>query len=260
MQALWVLDLTHMPTGCGTWPAYWTVGWDPWPDTGEIDIIEGANKQAHAHSALHTKKGCVMPSNTSYFNGKWSSINNANSLALDCWVNATPDNTGCSIESYEDAYGEPLNNKGGGYYVMQLHHTKYIRIWFFTRNEAPLDLTNGHPTPDLWTKKPLAYFTLGSNCNGNEYFKEQRIVINTTFCGGYAGWSFTQANGCPGNGLQDCEAFVRNNPQQFKEAYWEIKSIKVYKRKGQSCTYTSTSTRSTATSTSTTSCKSYFNY
>ncbi|CDJ47010.1 PAN domain-containing protein, putative [Eimeria brunetti] len=231
-----------MPTGCGTWPAYWTVGWDPWPDTGEIDIIEGANKQDHAHSALHTKKGCVMPSDTSKFNGYWSPI--ASGVALDCWVQATSDNTGCSIESYEDAYGEPLNRKGGGYYVMQLHHSKYIRIWFFARTEAPSDLTSGQPLPDLWTKTPLAYFTFGSNCNGAEFFKEQRIVINTTLCGGYAGWNFTYANGCPGNGLSDCETFVRNNPQQFREAYWEIQSVKVYRRQGQSCQTVTTPTTS----------------
>ncbi|KAG6842100.1 hypothetical protein C0991_002754 [Blastosporella zonata] len=37
-----VLDLQHMPTGCGTWPAFWTKSQaGPWPQGGEIDIIEG---------------------------------------------------------------------------------------------------------------------------------------------------------------------------------------------------------------------------
>lgn len=37
-----VLDLKHMPTGCGTWPAFWSLsGAGPWPEGGEIDIIEG---------------------------------------------------------------------------------------------------------------------------------------------------------------------------------------------------------------------------
>lgn len=205
--------------------------------------------QDHAHSALHTKEGCVMPADTSSFNGAWSQT--ASGPALNCWNLATPDNTGCSIESYEDAYGAPLNNKGGGYYVMQLHHAKYIRIWFFTRQEAPADLTSGQPTPDFWTKKPLAYFTFGSNCDGYEYFKEQRIVINTTFCGGYSGYNFTTANGCPGNGLVDCENYVRKNPGQFTQAYWDINSIEVYKRAGQQChTVTDTTTQSTSTSSS----------
>lgn len=243
-QALWVLDLNHMPTGCGTWPAWWTVGWDPWPDNGEIDIIEGANLQDHAHSALHTKKGCTMPPGTENFNGYWSKTSSGD--ALDCWNLATPDNTGCSIESYEDAYGEPLNRKGGGLYVMQLHHNKYIRVWFFTRQEAPSDLTSGSPTPDFWTKKPLAYFPLGSKCPGST-FQEQRVVINTTFCGGYSGYNFTTAQGCPGNGLADCEKYVRNNPSAFREAYWDISSMKVYKRSGQQCQAVATSTTTTTT-------------
>lgn len=236
-----------MPTGCGTWPAWWTVGWDPWPDNGEIDIIEGANLQAHAHSALHTKQGCVMPSGTENFNGYWSKTNYG--VALDCWNLATPDNTGCSIESYEDAYGAPLNSKGGGYYVMQLHHDKYIRVWFFTKQEAPSDLVQGTPTPDFWTKKPVAYFPLGNKCPGRKYFNEQRIVLNTTFCGGYSGYNFTTAQGCPGNGIQDCEKYVRENPAAFREAYWDIGSMKVYKRNGQKCetirTTTTTTTRPT---------------
>jgi hypothetical protein len=36
------LELTHMPEGCATWPAFWTLSpVGPWPQGGEIDIIEG---------------------------------------------------------------------------------------------------------------------------------------------------------------------------------------------------------------------------
>lgn len=34
------MDSVHMPTGCGTWPAFWSNG-PNWPDGGEIDIVEG---------------------------------------------------------------------------------------------------------------------------------------------------------------------------------------------------------------------------
>lgn len=37
-----VLDLSHMPEGCATWPAFWTLSQQgPWPHGGEIDVIEG---------------------------------------------------------------------------------------------------------------------------------------------------------------------------------------------------------------------------
>jgi hypothetical protein len=41
-EAIFVLDLVHMPAGCATWPAFWTLSEaGPWPAGGEIDIIEG---------------------------------------------------------------------------------------------------------------------------------------------------------------------------------------------------------------------------
>jgi hypothetical protein len=35
-HGLFIADVKHIPTGCGTWPAYWLVGPDPWPTFGEI--------------------------------------------------------------------------------------------------------------------------------------------------------------------------------------------------------------------------------
>lgn len=34
------MDAYHMPWGCGVWPAWWSYG-PNWPQSGEIDIIEG---------------------------------------------------------------------------------------------------------------------------------------------------------------------------------------------------------------------------
>lgn len=34
------MDSVHMPTGCATWPAFWSNG-PNWPAGGEIDIVEG---------------------------------------------------------------------------------------------------------------------------------------------------------------------------------------------------------------------------
>jgi hypothetical protein len=39
-EGLFVLDLTHIPTGCGIWPAFWTAGLSDWPVDGEIGTYE----------------------------------------------------------------------------------------------------------------------------------------------------------------------------------------------------------------------------
>lgn len=41
-EAILILDLAHIPAGCATWPAFWTLSEaGPWPAGGEADIIEG---------------------------------------------------------------------------------------------------------------------------------------------------------------------------------------------------------------------------
>ncbi|NME68123.1 family 16 glycosylhydrolase [Flammeovirga aprica] len=45
-----------VPSGRGTWPAFWMLGYGRWPDAGEIDIMEHVGYQPNVfHCALHTK-------------------------------------------------------------------------------------------------------------------------------------------------------------------------------------------------------------
>jgi len=40
-ESVIIIDLEHMPHGCATWPAFWTLSQEgPWPTGGEVDIIE----------------------------------------------------------------------------------------------------------------------------------------------------------------------------------------------------------------------------
>jgi len=207
-SGLFLLDLEHMPTGCGTWPAWWTVG-PNWPAGGEIDIIEGVNVQNFDQSTLHTDAGCTNVANKNDFSGT--------SVGTNCLGNS-----GCGITTSAGTYGAPFNSHQGGVFAMEWTST-YIRMFYFARGSIPADITKENPNPGSWGK-PYALFDLGGSCPAS-HFKNHQMVFDLTFCGDWAGAVF--ASQCPGKG--SCNSYVQNNPSAFAEAYWVINYATVYR-------------------------------
>ncbi|KAF4548275.1 Endo-1,3(4)-beta-glucanase-like protein 2 [Elsinoe fawcettii] len=215
--SLMILDLKHMPVGCGTWPAYWTVG-PNWPAGGEIDIVEGVHNQVSNAMTLHTNDGCSINQNNPLMTGSVATSN--------CYIKAPGqwDNQGCSIGTGQtNTYGKGLNKAGGGVYAMAWQ-AKQIRVWFFPRGSIPGDIASGKPTPASWGK-PLSIFS--GSCNIPQFFKDHQIVFDTTFCGDWAGNVWEQS-GCKSDQYPTCQSYVTNNPAAFKNAYWQINYLKVF--------------------------------
>ena len=98
---LFILDLDHMPAGCGQWPAFWLTDEDHWPDHGEIDIVEGVNYQSQAKTALHTSDQCSMFAHVPdyAFSGHWdraTGLPDTFTGIMDWETNVPADNVGCS--------------------------------------------------------------------------------------------------------------------------------------------------------------------
>ncbi|CAE7094276.1 unnamed protein product [Rhizoctonia solani] len=211
-----ILDVRHMPQGCGTWPAYWTTSSTvTWPNDGEIDIIEGVNDQGPNAATLHTTSGCTQP---------FTRDQTGTTTSTDCnWqVNS---NTGCGVRNpLANSYGPSFNSNGGGWYAMERTST-YIKVWFWPRNSAtvPTQVRNGASSIDTSTwGTPFAAF-VNNSCDLNAKFGPNNIIINLTFCGDWAG-SVYGSSGCPGT----CNDYVNNNPAAFKNAYWDIAALRVY--------------------------------
>ena len=97
------------------------------------------------------------------------------------------------------------------------------------------------PKPEQWGA-PIARFEFSNTSCPAQFFGPQRIVINLTFCGswGEAVWE----KGDAGKGVMDstgsqcfeeaggttCDAFVRGNPEAFRDAFWQIGYVRVYQR------------------------------
>ena len=207
---------------CSSWPAFWMTG-PSWPNNGEIDIIEGVNDGTLNTMTLHTNAGCSIRNDTGF----------AGNLATSgCDVNDPKQfkNQGCSIGSTSSSsYGTGFNAAGGGTYAMEWK-SQSIKIWFWPRGQAPADIASGNPNPSSWNS-PQAVFQ--GDCNIDDHFRDNNIIFDTTFCGSWAGnvWSGSSCAQAHGG---DCNAFVRDNPQAFKETFWTVNSLKVYQDNGPS--------------------------
>jgi hypothetical protein len=110
-----------------------------------------------------------------------------------------------------------------------MQHTLHTALTFhallrryFARGSIPTDITGAKPAPSSWGK-PYAKFDFGAGCPAS-HFNQNQIIFDLTFCGDWAGSSFSGQ--CPNKGT--CDDFVKNNPSSFSEAYWLVNYVKVF--------------------------------
>jgi len=228
---LLIADIVHMPTGCGTWPSFWTCG-PNWPAGGEIDIIEGIHEASINTASVHTNPGCYMPANY----GASGTLLTQGSAGLDCSAADTND-AGCGLTaSGQNTYGAGFNSAGGGVYALQWDETG-IYTFFFPRGTTPGDITSGYPNPSGWGEPVGAW--PASSCNPYEYFYNHVAIFDTTLCGDWAGPAWTssvlgQSGTCAQiTGYADCDSYVSAQGGAFASAYWEIASVTLYQKNGQ---------------------------
>jgi len=224
---LLIMDSIHMPTGCGTWPAFWTNGPD-WPHDGEIDIIEGVHDYTNNQATIHTDPGCRLSSTSSdTLNMTGTVIGGTDCAAL------TTGNQGCGIRaSSSNSFGAGFNANGGGVYAMQWDDSG-LAVFFFPSGSVPADIGAGFPHPETWG--PALARWPADGCDPFQYFNTHSVIFDTTLCGDWAGAVWSGA-GIPGQeescaertGFSTCEEYVRASGSSFDEAYWQIRSVKLY--------------------------------
>ncbi|KAH7093838.1 glycoside hydrolase family 16 protein [Auriculariales sp. MPI-PUGE-AT-0066] len=171
-----------------------------WPGL-QIDIIEGANDLGPNLQSLHNERGAPQPEGR-------IKMNDCNSFANG--------NTGCGVfgDSQRD-FGAPFNKAGGGWWAT-VRTESAIKMYFDeVRNGA--DVVD----PTGWGTPTSSFTSSGDLCSISDKFGKNRIIFNLTFCGGFAGHTFH-------GGTPACEDFVRNNPEAYNLAFWNVLSLRVY--------------------------------
>lgn len=224
---LLVADVNHIPVGPGLWPAMWLLGTGAtWPAAGEIDMLEYVHDNPFNAMTLHTAPGCTVDNATtaSPFGGQLQGADcNEGSGAMGCSIHS-PANTSSLGENFASA-GHAFNAQGGAVYVTEWLPTG-IKIWAFARNAVPTALNWENPST-VGFPTPLAAFS-GAGCDYSKAFKDMVLIINTDFCGDWAGKVWSASGAEKATGVESCDAYVAQNPEKFTEAFWEISSIKVY--------------------------------
>ncbi|KAK7967382.1 endo-1-3(4)-beta-glucanase [Apiospora aurea] len=211
-SGLFIFDVKHTPYGCGTWPALWLVDENEWPKSGEIDIMEAVNKADKGNQmTLHTTDGCDMSVKRKM---------TGTTLQNDCF-NETNSNAGCGVQGNDASYGATYNAAGGGIMAMEWRN-EGIRMWQFGRASIPADITSKKPDPSTWGIAAADFPNTG--CSMDTHFRNQSIIANIDLCGQLTNAVYAES-GCPSN----CTDFVANNPQAFKDAFWEFGAFDVYK-------------------------------
>ncbi|KFY62998.1 hypothetical protein V496_04270 [Pseudogymnoascus sp. VKM F-4515 (FW-2607)] len=244
---LFIADIAHMPSSvCGVWPAFWTSGQQNWPNDGEIDIIENINEAQQNAVTLHTgTTDCTISKAAQGGSLVTSHCSNYFADHVTQW-----ENQGCSVDSTDSKnnYGDSFNSVGGGIYALEWTGTT-IKVWNFPRASADgIDALSAHPDPTKWRKATIT--TVGGSCDVKKLFKNHNLIIDTTFCGDYAGqdvfWKATTCYKSNPTKYASCASYVAANPSKYKDAYWLINGVKVY-QVGPKSVVSSTSTKATST-------------
>ena len=221
------MEVEHIPSGCGTWPAWWMYA-DPWPFLGEVDIIENANSAGENNFVGHTELTCNFGSVPGGdFTGKWlPQFPWLHKDSVECDKDAT--GPGCAVELPKGTFGPPFNEAGGGTFAMEWDE-QGMRSYFWSNacSGAPRDIACRAPDPGNWGT-PMSKFVFGGDCP-KERFREMHMVVNQALCGDWAGgimWGRCRMR----NSFMSCGSYVRDKPEAFADAYWAIKSIRVYKK------------------------------
>ncbi|CAD7934648.1 unnamed protein product [Amoebophrya sp. A120] len=212
--SLFLVDVEQIPVLDGAWPGIWTAhaggapGISGWPASGEFDMVEHVNGTGMKgmRTTLHTQADdpqhtCIMKKeDMGPMQDELDLLQSGNRVAS----NNCQGSDGCGVDAGRAGIpnGVSLNKQRGGIQLMALEEDRAAFFWI-PRTDADQITPAQKDDGAFWeTKLNLEYqksddpnvvnayaiFSLAdTNCSARQLFKSQTLILNTTFCGVWAG-------------------------------------------------------------------------
>ncbi|GAA5932224.1 uncharacterized protein JCM15063_001159 [Sporobolomyces koalae] len=243
LGSVWIYNALAVPSGCSVWGALWSQA-ENWPQGGEIDTFETVNLMEYNQMALHTTAGC------SAVNSSSSVQYDATLMSSSCDVDVNF-NAGCeALDPSPTSAGQALAAAGGGLWATEYASTG-IKIWHFQHSAIPADISSNSSSIDPTSWGTPTYFVPNSSCDIEQHFAAQKLVIDITLCGDWAGSNATlAATGCALTTEPICYTQYVLNASNYDNAFFEIPYVRVYQDPSVSHSTSSSNTTSTSGSSS----------
>ena len=184
------LRFTHLPVGCGVWPAFWTIGTGiPWPKGGELDILE-CNGDALSKTSYHHAQKCKL-SSAAPFDVDQNGMDNVNECQTDYLSN--PPKMGCAQQNPSSRMTCSQWNKHPGVLAAEMRRGS-ARVFFIPSAEvenaglADTDHPDPNSLPNKWliADYPFAHserVARGSCPSPTRPNSPHQLIINIGLCG-----------------------------------------------------------------------------
>ncbi|CAD7961147.1 unnamed protein product [Amoebophrya sp. A120] len=163
---------------CQVWPSRGGTLGDSEPSSQEVTDANEECKANH-HALWNMTEGCKLPTFLK---------------ETSCYGNL-----GCGAYVRDVPNGVPFNKQRGGIHLMQLEEDEVKKFYFIPRNDVDPEVFTEEKTKQgwFWTEKlrPLTPYVVfpvnkNKNCNAQQLFRTQTLVLNTAFCGEWAGFTY----------------------------------------------------------------------
>lgn len=190
-----IFKFSHVPYGCGVWPALFTLAdHGQWPNGGELDMLEYVNMDV-SKASFHTGGSCTLDSSKV---NEYGNMPDRNEMNYDCVTNY-PDRLGCAPNKWMKSAQNWANSPG----VLATQWTEdFIKLFYIPEYEIPQDIKDEAPAPEDWDRWLFSYYPLsGTSCQ----IAAQKLMMQINFCGDWAGKVWSLDGNCKYK-VQNCRA------------------------------------------------------